>query len=477
LQAAAEAGRRARDPLEGYAAYRRACAPSTSAEDARCGHRKVDDTHSLANSAQRRGTKLTETDNQLHVAASGNDFPITLTARSQGFKTTFSNSSEVREFLLSEQQWWNELQRTASVSSTWRDALAQAGQHAVAHALKRFGPVTDASAGDTLSVLSPYAASGPLLRGGRQGKRLQALAENVPGAVPILALAEAVRMQPALAKRVPNVQLTTVDLVNALAGMSHDIRSPVVGERSKLESLLSEADGLESRLAALHADFSAWDEKQRALWDTERASFVQESKDTLKQGTERLELHLAQTDARLDSYFAESIEQTESFKKRVREDVVLAVPTAFWDKKASGHLRAAVGSGAAFALVAGAGVWLLAAHGISLVSSAFHTVGTLPSDSALLALVPLAFITIPALAFAWVLRHISRVLIQNLSLGADARLRATITSTFKVLASDRDMSEAELAIALQALFRPIEVKDHAEIAPPSLAELLKINDK
>jgi hypothetical protein len=95
-------------------------------------------------------------------------------------------------------------------------------------------------------------------------------------------------------------------------------------------------------------------------------------------------------------------------------------------------------------------------------------------DAAALTLVPIAFITIPALAFAWVLRHLSRIIIQNLSLEADARLRGTITMTFKALAADRTMNDAELAIALQALFRPIDGKDHSEIAPPSLGDILKL---
>lgn len=424
---------------------------------------------------------MAQADNKLVVTSNDDDFPITLTARSQGFKRTFENSAAVRDFLLEERQWWTNLQKAASQSGAWRDVAAHAFPHAglntATKALERFGNATNASAGDTKSILGDFANGGPVLRDGKQGKVLQELADNVPGAMPILALAEAVRMKPSILQQVPNYQVNTFDLISTLAGLSYERRAPLSGERAKLDGLLSESDGLQSTLTARIADFSAWDEIQRADWAAERAAFNESFKEALTQGNEQLKLHLAQADARLDAYIAESAEETDRFKKRVREDVVLEVPTTFWDRKANGHLYAAIGSGIAFALVAGGGVWLLAAHGVNLISSAFHTIGGLPSDSALLALVPLAFITIPALAFAWVLRHISRVLVQNLSLGADARLRATITSTFKALASDRDMSDAELAIALQALFRPIESKDHAEIAPPNLAELLKLNDK
>src|SRR5690606_6190088 len=64
---------------------------------------------------------------------------------------------------------------------------------------------------------------------------------------------------------------------------------------------------------------------------------------------------------------------------------------------------------------------------------------------------PLAFITLPALAVAWFLRHVSRVIIQNMSLAADAQLRGTIATTYRALVSEKQASDGELAITLQAL--------------------------
>ena len=96
-------------------------------------------------------------------------------------------------------------------------------------------------------------------------------------------------------------------------------------------------------------------------------------------------------------------------------------------------------------------------------------------DIGLLALVPLAFVTMPSLALAWLLRHVSRVIVQNIALAADASLRGTIATTYSALTIDRETSQAELAIALQALFRPVDGSDHAEISPPNLQEIIELS--
>ncbi len=63
---------------------------------------------------------------------------------------------------------------------------------------------------------------------------------------------------------------------------------------------------------------------------------------------------------------------------------------------------------------------------------------------------------------------------QNLSLQADARLRGATARTYLALTAKERPSEAQLAIALQALSRPLDGSEHAEVAPPNLAEIFKL---
>ncbi len=96
------------------------------------------------------------------------------------------------------------------------------------------------------------------------------------------------------------------------------------------------------------------------------------------------------------------------------------------------------------------------------------------ANPGLLALVPLAFITLPTLAFAWLLRHVSRIIVQNLSLQADAQLRGTIATTYSALVHEQRGTTPELAIALNALFRPVDGSGHAEIAPPNVKDIIEM---
>ena len=90
---------------------------------------------------------------------------------------------------------------------------------------------------------------------------------------------------------------------------------------------------------------------------------------------------------------------------------------------------------------------------------------------------PLALLVVPTLAAAWLLRHISRLVIQNFALAEDADLRSTIAVTFLSITKDKENVDAEMAILLQALFRPTDGAGHAEIPPPQLDELLRIIKK
>jgi hypothetical protein len=87
----------------------------------------------------------------------------------------------------------------------------------------------------------------------------------------------------------------------------------------------------------------------------------------------------------------------------------------------------------------------------------------------------LAVVSIPALFYAWLLKNISRVFIQNLNLADDADHRRSLALTYMGLLQDdkRPASDADRAIILNALFRPIPPHTNDEGPPAGLIDLIK----
>ena len=87
----------------------------------------------------------------------------------------------------------------------------------------------------------------------------------------------------------------------------------------------------------------------------------------------------------------------------------------------------------------------------------------------------LAVITVPALLYAWLLKNISRVFIQNLNLADDADHRRSLALTYMGLLQDekRPATDQDRAIILNALFRPIPPQTADEGPPSGLMDLIK----
>ncbi len=83
--------------------------------------------------------------------------------------------------------------------------------------------------------------------------------------------------------------------------------------------------------------------------------------------------------------------------------------------------------------------------------------------------------TIPILAYGWLLKHISRIFAQALSISADASHRKVMAVTFLGLAQNKSLSisEQDRALILNALFRPIATASQDEGPPTGLLDLIK----
>ncbi|MGM4870675.1 DUF6161 domain-containing protein [Bradyrhizobium sp. 956_D2_N1_5] len=87
----------------------------------------------------------------------------------------------------------------------------------------------------------------------------------------------------------------------------------------------------------------------------------------------------------------------------------------------------------------------------------------------------LATITVPALLYAWLLKNVSRIFIQNLNLADDAAHRQSLALTYMGLLQDEKhpASDQDRAIILNALFRPIPPQTADEGPPSGVIDLIR----
>jgi Na+/phosphate symporter len=92
-----------------------------------------------------------------------------------------------------------------------------------------------------------------------------------------------------------------------------------------------------------------------------------------------------------------------------------------------------------------------------------------------ISLAGVAAVSLPALLYAWLLKNVSRVFIQTLNLADDAAHRRALAVTYLGLAENPkiELSEAERAIILNALFRPIPTQAGDEGPPAGLVDLIR----
>ena len=420
------------------------------------------------------------------VKSEDGTFPIVLELPTQGVKQAFRKREDAQAFFEREADLWNELHQWTHGDPLVGMNIAQvAGMQSSRELLGKFAVAT--SDQEYFKAIQQYASERPLVLQGGLGKVVLSREGETEAqtAGVLFALASMVGSNKLLAHAAhQDIRGRDLGLVSYGQAKIADSLRRYQSERANVRRLEGElgdeltkgkatSEALEQKLADASADLDATLAKSQE----DSRQLIETADKAIEKFTEEMHVQVAASiknaQQKLEDFLRASTEETEKFKKRIRQDVGLEEPTNFWTRKAQGHRKAAILFGVAFLVAVAAMVIWIDMSAVELVADAVdRIVGD--RDAAALTLVPIAFITIPALAFAWVLRHLSRIIVQNLSLEADARLRGTITMTFKALAADRAMNDAELAIALQALFRPIDGKDHSDIAPPSLGDILKL---
>lgn len=392
-------------------------------------------------------------------------YPVRFSVPGQRWSKKFRSQDELRSFLTSEIRHWQEQNQP-------KEFPLPGGSQGLAF----LDPLTTAIFSESMNT-GPHAEDalrileerGAILSEGLYGRFLSKLRSEKPKLYPgaVAAIAAALGPQnawPDQGNRQPFPWAVWLSGLGALLELV-PLRA-AKPEADQLASVVSDALAHRDEVQEMKHAFETWSSKTQSDTGTEIETFRQRSADAVK---------FAQ--AQLAQALADSSTRILELEDKVRRRLVLEAPTTYWSKKANGHVSIAFGFGALFLLGLGGGIYWLTHYGVDLVADAHRRIVGDAQDPGLLALVPLAFITLPTLAFAWLLRHVSRVIVQNLALGADARLRGTIATTYSALTVDQAATPAELAIVFNALFRPVDGSTHSEIAPPNLADLMELAKK
>ncbi len=165
--------------------------------------------------------------------------------------------------------------------------------------------------------------------------------------------------------------------------------------------------------------------------------------------------------------------ELDAFKARYEEKARLHLPTEYWAQKGTRHFSVAILAFVVF-VCAILGTGYLALEHFSPLWDHLKELQT-NSAGALISVTGLAVVTIPAVAFFWILKHISRVFVENLAQSNDAGQRRVMMQTYLALVGDptAKVSDQERLLVLNALFRP-SVSHGSDDAPPSnLLDILK----
>lgn len=395
------------------------------------------------------------------IVSKDDEYPIIFKVPKQSFSKKFHTGDEVLAWIDAEMQFWdtlNQFPRPGRFPGLNLNALKWLTTDLLKDAYAHGAPI---------ARLSYIEETGAMLSGGKQAKFLSNLKEREPSLYPGALIALASTLQPInerLFSQGDRGPLPWSLFMSGLGGLLKFVETDRSGiaDRREIERLTSDAQ-------ILLEDIQTKSREIVALHDTQ--------KDRLeKLGTANADL-FEQTLSGHRVLFQQQLDDSEikiaDFEKLVLERLALEAPTKFWTEKAKSHRNVAIGFGMLFLAAIGGGVYWITHYGVDLVADAYQRIVGDRETPGLLALVPLAFITLPTLGFAWILRHISRIVVQNLALQADAQLRGTIANTYTALTSQNQSSPAELAIALNALFRPIDGSGHAEIAPPNIRDILE----
>lgn len=193
---------------------------------------------------------------------------------------------------------------------------------------------------------------------------------------------------------------------------------------------------------------------------------------TIRRETDKASETVAEDSAKLGEMITSAEQRLSDLEKLYHEKLVMEGPSRHWKSVAD-----AAGAGKMVAFIAFCALLAVPAlvawrNWDSVTRLIDHLIA---QSSGGISLAAIAVITIPTLAYGWLLKHVSRSYVQNLAIQTDAQHRRVMTTTFLGLAKRKavDLTEADRALILNALFRPAPPHTADDGPPSGLIDLIR----
>lgn len=173
----------------------------------------------------------------------------------------------------------------------------------------------------------------------------------------------------------------------------------------------------------------------------------------------------------IEQLVKESRKAFDDFRNQILTEMSLREPVAHWENKAETHATDARFMSKAFYAAVGVVVVSWAAALYFIIGDQTLR-GLLFDQSNPFSLRPFIIFGVPLIFVLWLLRHISRRMLDSRALSEDARERAVIARALLALEDQKITSPEQRVLLIQALTRPSAVTASDETAPTSLLEAL-----
>jgi len=196
------------------------------------------------------------------------------------------------------------------------------------------------------------------------------------------------------------------------------------------------------------------------------------SAETARHNSELALTNSAEEQKRLGAFISDKTALIDQLVELYRKKLVIEEPANSWERVAASKRRAwrlwlLIFAGLVTAPI-GAVVYFWEPFSSTVTHLTTSATGTI-------SLAGVAAISVPALLYAWLLKNVSRIFIQTLNLADDAAHRRALAVTYLGLVANPkiELLDAERAIVLNALFRPVPPHSGDEGPPAGLIDLIR----
>ncbi|MCF1744184.1 DUF6161 domain-containing protein [Paradevosia shaoguanensis] len=404
------------------------------------------------------------------------EYPITLNAPQQGVSVTFQDKEQLLGFVDEEIRFWS--RSLASLQSHTSNQPVLSSINALVGNLHNYlSRLRDSPTAKGVEEILREMSSVAIFSTGFLGELFAEVLEKLPAAGPgafVAALGMSTQSPQAFVgltgARVNNLDLAGAAYVSAKLS---EISAGPKAKRKELTSLLTTARRQVTRIENQHQQLVDWFEKTSIALEEKGRIASQTYLEKIEKVDEQIDQYRQETSERIEEEIKAVTDRMKRMEGIYNSKKVLEGPSALWkDVETRANLSIGFSLGA-FILLTALPLGLIWLNASSIHSFLLETLTSAQPGTSLTAI---AVVTAPAFLYGWILRHLSRIFIHNMSLQSDAQYRAVLATTFIGLAEQKSaaVTDAERALVLNALFRPSPPNSSNDDGPPSgILEIIK----